>query len=54
MGAGDLVAAVLVRWRLVVLVAMAVVLVVSGWTLAQPRLYRASASVLFNVAQADP
>jgi uncharacterized protein involved in exopolysaccharide biosynthesis len=54
MGAGDMVAAVLVRWRLVVLVAMGVVLAVSGWTLAQPRLYRASASVLFNVAQADP
>lgn len=54
MGAGDLVAAVLVRWRLVVLVAAAVLLLVAGWTLAQPRLYRASASVLFNVAQSDP
>lgn len=54
MGAGDLVAAVLVRWRLVLLVAAGVVLAVAGWTLAQPRLYRASASVLFNVAQADP
>ncbi|MBB3911572.1 GumC family protein [Sphingomonas desiccabilis] len=54
MGAGDLVAAVRVRWRLVVLVAAAVLLLVAGWTVAQPRLYRASASVLFNVAQSDP
>ncbi|MFV0624754.1 GumC family protein [Sphingomonas sp. ac-8] len=54
MGAGDLVAAVLVRWRLVVALALGVVLAVAGWTLAQPRLYRASASVLFNVAQGDP
>lgn len=54
MGAGDLVAAVLVRWRLVVLVAAGVLLTIAGWTLTQPRLYRASASVLFNVAQTDP
>lgn len=54
MGAGDLVAAMLVRWRLVVLVAAGVLLAVAGWTLAQPRLYRASASVLFNVAQTNP
>jgi len=54
MGAGDLVAAVLAQWRLVVLVTAGVLLGVAGWTLAQPRIYRASASVLFNVAQADP
>lgn len=54
MGAGDLVAALRARWRLVALIAFAIAAIVGVRVALQPRIYKASASVLFNVARTDP
>lgn len=42
------------RWKLGVVVAGAIMALVVVWTVLQPRLYRSTASLLFDVSQPDP
>lgn len=50
----DAVMAVRHRWRLAVAIGGALLALVAVWTALQPRIYRASASVLIDTTQEDP
>lgn len=50
----DLVAALKARWTTAVAIAVAVLALTAVWALSQPKIYRASASLLFDISQAEP
>ncbi|MEZ0497966.1 GNVR domain-containing protein [Sphingomonas sp. IW22] len=54
MNVWDYVEALRARWRMIALATLVVLAIVGIWTWASPRTYNASATLLFDLQQADP